>query len=455
METLAGAARRLNAPLHGADADFAAVNSDTRKLQRGDLFVALKGERFDGHEFVARAGSLGAAGALVSRRIDSGVPQILVADTLSALQQLAHSWRKDFSLPVVAVTGSNGKTTTRQMLAAIFAARGPVLATEGNLNNHIGLPLTLLRLRDSHQTAVIEMGANHFGEIAALTKIAEPDIGIVTQAGDAHLEGFGTREGVARAKGELFAALRPGGVAILNRDDAFYPLWRGLATAASVISFGFHQQADVCALNVVAEPADAPKATRFDLRAPDGRVSVLVPLPGRHNVANALAAAAAAIALGMDLPQVAQGLAQVQGAGGRVTARSTPEGARLIDDTYNANPTSLAAALELLASAGGERIAVLGDMGELGPDSARLHFEAGQKARALKIDGLFALGRLARETAAGFGAGARHFESVEALAVELRAKLKTGVTVLVKGSRSARMERVVAALMHEQIAETH
>jgi UDP-N-acetylmuramoyl-tripeptide--D-alanyl-D-alanine ligase len=459
MEKLSDVARRLQAPLRGADSEFAAVNTDTRKLQAGDLFVALKGDNFDAHDFVRRAGSLGAVGAIVAHPVESELPQIVVppenGGTLAALQRYAASWRADFRMPVVAVTGSNGKTTTKQMLAAIFAAHGPVLATDGNLNNHIGVPLTLLRLRAEHRTAVVEMGANHPGEIAALAAIAKPDIGIVTQAGDAHLEGFGTREGVARAKGELFAALGGGGIAVINRDDAYYPLWQQMAGSASAISFGLHEQADVCALSVTPEPADAPLAMRFELRAPGGRVTVRLPLPGRHNVANALAAAAGAIAVGMDLTQIAAGLAQVHGVSGRVSWKSSREGARLIDDTYNANPTSMGAALELLAGLGGERIAVLGDMGELGPESARLHFEVGRKARALGIDALFALGKLARESAGGFGEQARHFESVEDLAAALRPRLATGVTVLVKGSRSARMERVVAALTNEEVAEIH
>ncbi len=455
MEMLSDAARRLGASLIGEDAQYSAVNTDTRKLTAGDLFVALKGDSFDGHDFVARAGSLGACGALVSRQVDCDLPQIVVPDTLAALQRLAHSWRNDFSIPFVAVTGSNGKTTTRQMLAAIFATRGPVLATEGNLNNHIGLPLTLLRLRASHKTAVIEMGANHPGEIAMLAALAEPQVGIVTQAGDAHLEGFGSRDGVARAKGELFSALGAKGVAVINRDDPYFPLWTHLAGAASVISFGLHEQAAVRALNVTADPPHAPTAMRFDLVAPGGRVSVRIPLPGRHNVMNALAAAAAGIGAGLDLQDIAAGLAQVQGAGGRVTWKTTRGGAKLIDDTYNANPTSLAAALELLATAGDERIAVLGDMGELGPDAPRLHRECGQKARALGIDALFTIGTLAREAAAGFGSSSRHFDSVGALAAELKPLLKPGVTVLVKGSRAARMERVVAALLGEEVAETH
>jgi UDP-N-acetylmuramoyl-tripeptide--D-alanyl-D-alanine ligase len=459
MEKLSAAARRLGTVLSGADSTYLSVTTDTRHLQRGDLFVALSGDNFDGHEFVRRAGSLGAVGAIVSRPIACELPQIVVPQenggTLAALQKLAASWRADFKLPVVAVTGSNGKTTTKQMLAAILRARGPVLATEGNLNNHIGVPLTLLRLRAEHATAVIEMGANHPGEIAALVEIARPDMGVVTQAGDAHLEGFGSREGVARAKGELFAGLR-GGLAAINRDDHFYPLWKQLASGASILSFGLHEQADVRALHVESV---AGTAMRFELRAPGGsgggHVSVELPLPGQHNVANALAAATIAIGLGMTLDDIAAGLARVRGASGRVSTKTTPEGARLIDDSYNANPSSLAAALELLAGLPGERIAVLGDMAELGPQAAQLHLEAGQKARALKLDGLFTLGKLSAEATRGFGPVAQHFGEIDLLVQALRPRLRAGVSVLVKGSRSARMERVVAALLNETPAETH
>lgn len=453
MEMLSDAARRIGVSLHGADAAYSAVNTDTRNLQKGDLFVALKGENFDGHEFVAKAGSLGAAGAMVSQRVDCGLPQLVVGDTLQGLQDLAHSWRKDFTIPFVAVTGSNGKTTTRQMLASVFAARGPVLATEGNLNNHIGLPLTLLKLRAAHRTAVTEMGANHHGEIATLCKIGEPDIGIVTQAGDAHLEGFGSRDGVAQAKGEMFSALGAGKVAVINRDDFYFPLWQQMAGSANAITFGFSEKADVRAINVTAEPAHAPASMRFDLQAPGARIEVRIPLPGKHNVANALAAAAAGISAGLDLQDIAAGLANVQGAGGRVTWKTTPEGARIIDDTYNANPTSVAAALELLANSGDERIAVLGDMKELGPAAAQLHRDCGTKARALGIDALFTLGPLAAEASKAFGSSSRAFDTLDPLVSELRPLLKPGVTILVKGSRSSRMERVVAALMRQESVE--
>jgi UDP-N-acetylmuramoyl-tripeptide--D-alanyl-D-alanine ligase len=462
MERLSAVARRIGGRLLGADAGFARVVTDTRQLQRGDLFVALQGERFDGHDYVLRAASLGAAGSLVSRAVDGALAQVVTADTLQGLQDYAASWRRDFDLPVIGVTGSSGKTTTKQMLAAVCAARGPVLATEGNLNNHIGVPLTLLGLRAGHRTAVIEMGANHGGEIALLAGLARPDIGIVTQAGDAHLEGFGSREGVARAKGELFSALGGRGVAVINRDDAWFDLWLGLAGSATVLSFGLSPRADVRAEDINAEPAQAPLRSVFTLVTPQGRARVELPLPGRHNVVNALAVAAAGLALGLDLHAIAAGLAAVRPVAGRLSWMNTQQGARLLDDSYNANPTSLRAALDLLAGLPGQRWLVLGDMKELGGDAAALHEEAGRTARALGIDRLYTVGALAQQAAEGFGAQGRHFASAEALIEALRGHLAdtdaSQVALLVKGSRSSRMERIVTALTmggSGQTAEAH
>ena len=445
MDRLSTLARLLGGELAGSDAAFSRVATDTRSLQPGDLYVALQGERFDGHSFVEAAAAAGAAGALVSRRVGSALPQVVVGDTLKALQDYAADWRRRFDIPVVAVTGSNGKTTTKQLLAAIFAARGPVLATRGNLNNHIGVPLTLLSLRPEHRTAVIEMGANHPGEIALLASLARPDVGVVTQAGDAHLEGFGSREGVARAKGELFAALS-GGVAVINADDRYAPLWLDLARHASVLRFGFGEDADVRALQVHPEPPETPVAMQFELRAPNGRRSVRLPLPGKHMVANALAAAACGVALGLDVQQIADGLASVDAPSGRLSWKTTPQGARLLDDSYNANPSSLKAGLELLAGMAGRRWAVLGGMAELGPESVQLHADAGRIARDLGIDRLITLGPMARYAAEAFGPGAEAYDEVEELAEAARKQLDAQTVVLVKGSRSARMERVVAAL---------
>ncbi|HUR40673.1 MAG TPA: UDP-N-acetylmuramoyl-tripeptide--D-alanyl-D-alanine ligase [Verrucomicrobiae bacterium] len=448
MESMNGLARRLEAPLHGNDARFTRVITDTRQLAPGDLFVALKGERFDGHHFIEQARKAGAVGALVSEAQPSNLPQVVVGDTLAALQALAVSWRGDFHIPVVGVTGSNGKTTVKQMLSSILARRGPVLATIGNLNNHIGVPLTLLSMRDEHKTAVVEMGANHPGEIAALAALAQPDIGVVNNAGDAHLEGFGSREGVARAKGEMFEALEHG-VSVINVDDDYAPLWRELARG-DVITFGLSDDADVRAVHARPEPPEAPVAMEFELRTPEGRVGVKLPLPGLHNVRNALAAAACAVAAGLDARDIAAGLLGVRPASGRLTWRRAHNGARLLDDTYNANPSSLRAGLELLAGVQGRRWLVLGDMAELGRGAEQMHFAAGEDARALGIERLYAAGPLAREAAKGFGDGAVHFEDVAALVAEVRERLAPDVALLVKGSRSARMERVVAGLTGEE-----
>lgn len=462
MERLSDVARRIGASLHGTDAAFSRVITDTRQLQPGDLFVALKGDRFDGHDYVARAMSLGAVGALVSRIVDGGGAQILVADTLDGLQRYAQSWRQDFDIPVIGITGSSGKTTTKQMVAAVVAARGPVLATVGNLNNHIGVPLTLLSLRAEHRTAVIEMGASGPGEIALLARLAQPQIGIVTQAGDAHLEGFGSRAGVAHAKGELFAAIAnnlanqaAGGVAIINADDAYAPLWRQLAGNASVLSFGFAAEADVRAVDLVGVPEQAPEATAFTLVAPVGGARIELALPGLHNVQNALSAAAVGIVLNLGIEQIAKGLANVTPVAGRLNWKTTREGARLLDDSYNANPSSLRAALDLLASLPGQRWLVLGEMRELGADAASIHEDAGRAARSLGIDRLYTLGEMAGHAADGYGDTANRYEQLDDLVAALKDRLAEGVTVLVKGSRGARMERVVAALTNTAAEAAH
>ena len=448
MEMLAAAACRLKVPLQGADARYLRVVTDTRSVQSGDLFVALKGERFDAHDFVAEAAAKGAVGALVSHRVDAPITQLVVPDTLIGLQALAASWRADFDPPVIAVTGSNGKTTTKQLLAAVFAARGPVLATEGNLNNHIGVPLTLARLRAEHRTAVVEMGASNPGEIALLARLAQPTVGIITQAGDAHLEGFGSREGVARAKGELFSALRDG-IAIINADDAYAGLWKKLAGDNRIVSFGFAAHAEVRAEDLLS----TPEGNRFTLLTPDGSATVTLPLPGRHNIANALAAAAAGHALGLCVDTIAEGLKKVERPKGRVVIHTTANGARLIDDSYNANPTSLAAAMALLAKEPGQRVLVLGDMAELGPTADALHARVGIEAKALGLNVLLTLGPRSAQAARTFGIGGRAFATLDELIEVLKPQLKAFTTVLVKGSRSARMERVVAALLEQKTTE--
>lgn len=439
---LTEAARLLGGTLSGPDAVFGAVTTDSRKLHPGELFVALQGARFDGHEFLGMARDHGVCAALVSYPVAVELPQIQVADTRLALGQLGAYWRSQFQGRLVALTGSNGKTTVKEMTAAILRqADAAVLATLGNLNNDIGVPLTLLRLQPDHAYAVIEMGANHAGEIAYLTALARPDVAIITNAGPAHLEGFGSLDGVSRAKGEIYQGLIDGGVAVINADDVYADYWRGLNRQRRVIDFGIEQPAAVC-----GELLD--NTGLFRLMIDNAAVNVQLPLPGRHNVLNALAAAAAAHALGLDLELIRCGLESVSGVAGRLQRVPGPAGSSLIDDTYNANPASLAAGLALLAAEAGERWLVLGDMAELGADADHLHEQAGQAARAAGITRLFALGRHSRCAVLAFGPGAEHFTTVEALTTALRAALPAAgpVTLLVKGSRSMGMERVVHAL---------
>lgn len=451
MMRISEVAGLLGTECQGGDPLFARVVIDSRQVQPGDLYVALHGEHHDGHAFVAAARDAGAVAALVDHWVDDALPQVKALDTLLGLQSLAAAWRSRLSLPVVAVTGSNGKTTTKQLLASVFAARGPVLATQGNLNNHIGVPLTLLSLRAEHRTAVVEMGANHFGEIARLCELAKPDVGIVTLAGDAHLEGFGSRDGVARAKGELFQALDADHVAVINQDDVYAPLWAQMAARAARIGFGLSDRADVRAQDIEL----TAESSRFTLCTPHGNAPVQLPMPGRHNIMNALAAAACGIALSVDVEDIAAGLSRAQGAKGRLQWQPTPQGARVLDDTYNANPTSLRAALDLLGGLAGRRVLVLGAMGELGIDAEQLHREAGEYARGVGIDALYATGALARHAVQGFGRQGHFFDDVESLCAALAPTLDADTTVLVKGSRTSRMERVVGALTQQPHGSTH
>jgi UDP-N-acetylmuramoyl-tripeptide--D-alanyl-D-alanine ligase len=434
-------AQAVGAPLPTRETRFTRIVIDSRQVQPGDLFVALTGGQQDGHRFIQAAAAAGAAGALVQQPQALDLPQVVVPDTVAALQRWGAACREAFTHPVIGVTGSNGKTTTKQLLAAVCGLRGAVLATEGNLNNHLGVPLTLTRLRDQHETAIIEMGANHIGEIAQLSAWARPQIGVVTQAGDAHLEGFGSREGIARGKGELFASLGPRGVAIINADDVFAPLWRELAGPASQIQFGYSCRADVQAVEV---ELDATR-TSFMLVTPEGSARVRLPMPGAHNVMNALAAAASACALGMAVDDIARGLAGVELAAGRLKVLTGVGGVCVADDSYNANPTSMRAGLDWLSRQPGRRWAVLGHMAELGADSVALHRAIGAYAAEHGIERCIAVGAAARGVAEGFGRDAEWLPDTAA-AIQALGVPGPDVTVLVKGSRSARMEQVVAAL---------
>jgi UDP-N-acetylmuramoyl-tripeptide--D-alanyl-D-alanine ligase len=446
---LSEAARALSAPFQGADVDVRSVATDSRTLEPGALYVALRGQRFDGHRFLDAAARAGAIAALVDAQgaahRPGSLPIVTVDDTRLALGGLAANWRGRFELPVVALTGSSGKTTVKEMLAAILreaaGSADAVLATRGNLNNDIGVPLMLLELRERHRYAVLEMGMNHTGEISYLTRLARPDVALVTNAGSAHIEYLGSREAIARAKGEIFEGLGERGVAVVNADDAYAPMWRGLAVGKRVIDFSIERAAQVMATY---------RLRAFDsevvLKADGAEAIARLDAPGVHNVRNALAAAAAAVALDVPLATIAAGLARYSGVKGRLQKKNASGGALVIDDTYNANPESSRAAIDVLAQSQGRRIFVFGDMGELGADAPRLHAEVGTHAKAAGIDRLIAFGDHAAEAARAFGAGATHHESLDALLDEVRSLLGPGVTVLVKGSRFMRMERVVAAL---------
>jgi len=440
--TLAGAATVLQGTLRGSDAEFSGVSTDTRTLARGHLFVALIGPHFDGHGFVSEAAGKGAIGALVSRDLEADIAVVQVADTRLGLGQLAAHWRRQFQIPVIAVTGSNGKTTVKNMIAAILNVVGPTLSTQGNLNNDIGVPLTLLRLRQGDRHAVIEMGMNHPGEIDYLTKLARPTIALINNAAAAHLAGLGSVEAVARAKGEIYAGLAADGIAVINADDAYAGLWRELAAPHRVITFGLDRPADVSA----EFQLDAGGST-IHLKTPHGGISMRLSLLGRHNVMNALAASSASLAAGVSLADIQAGLEKLRSVTGRLEVKRGLNGARVLDDTYNANPGSLAAGVEVLKAASGERVLVLGDMGELGDAARDIHRRVGLLAKSLGIEQLYAVGELTQDAVEAFGKGAQHFTSHEALIENLRACLHAGMTVLVKGSRLMKMERVVAGIV--------
>jgi UDP-N-acetylmuramoyl-tripeptide--D-alanyl-D-alanine ligase len=437
---------------------FSGVSTDSRSIAAGELFVALKGDRFDGHEYVREVLAHGAQAALVDHNWAAlhgeGLPLVHVADTRLALGGLGGHWRRQFALPLIGITGSNGKTTVKEMCAAIMREHERrdeldpaevVLATTGNLNNDIGLPLMLLRLTAGHRAAVIEMGMNHPGEIAYLTRLARPTVALVNNAQRAHLAGLGTLAEVARAKGEIFEGLSDDGIAVINADDPHADLWRQLSAGKTTVSFGMEKQADVS-----ATAKHYGFVSEIVLSAPQGTVQFELPAPGRHNAMNALAAAAACLAAGVSLGTVAEALSRYQGIKGRLQRRSGLKGALVIDDTYNANPDSMRAAIDVLASLPGRRIFVMGDMGEAGEAAGQFHDEIGGHAKSRGIERLYALGELSATAAHNFGSGGAHFGKLEELVAALKIELGPDVTVLVKGSRFMRMERVV-----EGISEKH
>jgi len=453
MFDLASAAAALQARLVGDNTTVAGVATDSRQMKDGELLVALRGERFDGHTFVGEALRAGvASAALVDEAGAAQIserPLIVVPDTRKALGQLASFWRAQWHGTLIGVTGSNGKTTVKEMIAAILGAHSDedsVLATAGNLNNNIGMPMMLLRLRPRHRYAVIEMGMNHLGEIAYLTRIARPQVALINNAGTAHIGEVGSRQAIAQAKGEIFEGLGPDGIAILNADDDFVAYWRGLAGARRCIDFGLAHDAQL-----KGEIDELQPQVRMQVRIDgENRTTLIVPAPGRHNAMNALAAAAAAHAVGVPPPVIATGLTRYHGVKGRLQVKVGVSGATIIDDTYNANPDSVRAAIDVLSHLKGHRVLVLGDLGELGSYSVELHTLVGQAAKDAGIDRLYTLGEASAQSCAAFGAGGRHYRSLEELAEALRKELDARATVLVKGSRFMRMERLVEALGDHQ-----
>ena len=439
--------KAVDGKLLGDDVSFRSVSTDTRTLEQGDLFVALQGPRFDAHDYIEEARMKGAIAAMVSRRVKSELPLLLVADTRMGLGRLAAAWRARYTIPMIAVTGSNGKTTVKGMLAIILGQCGQVLATQGNLNNEVGVPLTLLRLDENHRFAVIEMGANGPGEINYLSSLVKPAVAIITNAAPAHLEGFGDISGVARAKGEIFSGLSADGMAVINADDSRVGLWRVMIGKHRCYSFGIHNPADVTARDLRVNPNSCYS---FVMHTPAGVIDINLKLAGKHNIMNALAACAATLAVGMNLDQIKAGLEAMQAVKGRLQLKKGIHNCRVVDDTYNANPGSMRPVFEVLAAHRGKKILVLGDMGELGNAARAFHEQVGRQARATGVDLLYTVGEHAGISAGAFGKGAQHFASqdelIVALCTELNKETDSETMVLVKGSRFMRMERVVQVL---------
>jgi UDP-N-acetylmuramoyl-tripeptide--D-alanyl-D-alanine ligase len=453
MMMLSEIAAALNTSINGADVNITSIGTDSRSIVNHQLFVAIKGERFDGNKFAPEAITLGAAAALISDEHSNASPSILVKDTRIALGTLAHYWRNQFNLPVVAVTGSNGKTTVKEMIASILhLAKGNVLATRGNLNNDIGVPLTLLNLRAEHRCAVIEMGMNHLNEIRYLSHLARPQVAVVNNAGTAHIGELGSREAIAQAKGEIFEGLASDGTAIINADDDFVAYWFSLNQGRKIITFGIDKSADV-----TAEYTSLDTHTNVRLKTPEGTITFDLNALGKHNVLNALAASAVAVALGVPNQLIAEGLAAFNAVQGRLSFYTGYQQATVIDDTYNANPDSMKAAIDVLVSQGNTHakklIFVMGDMAELGHQSSAMHIEIGEYAKAKRLSHLLSFGEMSQQASTVFGRGGKHFTSLDALVAAIKADMQVDTCVLVKGSRSSKMERVVNAIIDSKHAK--
>ncbi len=445
---LSHAASLMQGELTGEDASFGSVSKDSRSIAKNDLYFALRGERFDGHEFVEQVEQAGAVAAVVSEPVPVEIRQIRVADTRLALGKLAAGWRDEFNGKMIGITGSNGKTTVKEMCCCIlraFADKASVLSTTGNLNNDIGMPMTILSLQPEHRYAVIEMGANHSGEIAYLTNIARPNVAVITNAGPAHLEGFGSVENVSKAKAEIYSGLSDEGVAVINLDDQYSAYWRELCRHRRTLLFSMKDES----ADVYAACFKDNEQPGFTLSTPSGSAELELKLPGRHNVMNALAATAATFALGVPLDCIVKALSQFEGVSGRLMIKQASTGARVLDDTYNANPSSLNAGIEVLMSMEGEAWLVLGDMGELGDEGERLHEEVGRQAKQLGVERLFAIGEQSAFAVRAFGEGAQIYADQAALIKDLKQASDVSKVILVKGSRFMGMEKVVEALVNQ------
>ncbi|HMB56333.1 MAG TPA: UDP-N-acetylmuramoyl-tripeptide--D-alanyl-D-alanine ligase [Arenimonas sp.] len=433
----------------GADVEIRAVSTDTRNVAAGALFIALRGENFDGHDFVAEAQARGAAALLVHREVDSSLPQIRCADTEEALGELAAGVQQGRRAVVVALTGSNGKTSVKTLTQGILARAGRTYFNPGNRNNEIGLPLAVLDAPEDAQFAIYEMGAGKPGDIAYLASIAPPQVALVNNIAPAHMERMGSLLGIAETKAAIYEALPDDGVAVINADDAFAPFFMQIVGARRSFRFGIENDAHVRADHIVAS-ADG---SRFSLHTPAGSADIALPLPGRHSVMNALAAAALALAAGAPFDAIVAGLNNAEAVKGRQISQRLTNGAVLIDDSYNANPGSVSAAIATLAQSGDEAWLVLGNMAELGEGAAALHAEIGAQAKRAGLKKLWTVGDLAREASRAFGDGARHFDNQQTLIAALTSELHAGVRCLVKGSRSSAMDRIVNALLAQDRGE--
>jgi UDP-N-acetylmuramoyl-tripeptide--D-alanyl-D-alanine ligase len=435
--------------LHAACTENAPIESitiDSRKVKAGSLFIAIQGEHFDGHDFAHEAQAKGAAAIICDRPIDDlAIPQLIVNDPVLALGKIAKFHRQQFSIPTIALTGSNGKTSVKEMIYAILPR--PSLCNSGNLNNHLGAPLSILQLNATHLAAVFELGANHVGEIAYTADLVHPDVALINNIAPAHIGEFGSIEAIAQAKGEIFGALAPHGTAVINDDDAFAHFWDEQLAAHPVLKFSKEHPADVFARKI---SLNAQGFATFDLHLPNATPKqITLAVPGLHNVSNALAAATCCHAINMTPEQIVHGLSQFSGVPGRLTFRKGMENAIIIDDTYNANLRSVLAAIEVLAKQPGQKILVLGNMGELGELTIPHHEEAGKAAKKSNIDALYTYGQFAQASSDAFGKGALHFSTQPELIAMLKPQLNAKTTVLIKGSRSAAMEHIVAALIQQ------